>query len=391
MTSKTLRAEIAAINAQYLKERQDVFEKFRRRTWADWLQVEAKAGNEEALAALRARGLAREVGNTIAGKGTHGPDASITSSDGVTKKGTIIHKAGTTAVRDDGEKLQVSRDADPAGLLFALRLAVERYGNRIAVQGTDLFKEQIAMAAAAANLPVSFDDVVLDRRRQELMQPHSPKEHKHEPKSAKRERSGRGRHAGGGFATADRPGQRTQHNEGRAPSALASGSAKSNLGRFGGKPPPASQNRLRGLRELGVVQLTLGSEVLLPHHVPDHMEQQGTPPDNRLRRQVAGTGLTATSASAAAAKYVLEREQRRLTSFDIPKHNQYTFDNDVTAEFGGIRRIDGQVLALVKRADEISVVPIDESTARRLRRIVIGAPITLKTDGRITATKGRSR
>jgi hypothetical protein len=54
-------------------------------------------------------------------------------------------------------------------------MALQRYGSSIAVSGTAAFKELIAQAAASANLPVTFDDPVLERRRQTL-QRAMPKE-----------------------------------------------------------------------------------------------------------------------------------------------------------------------------------------------------------------------
>ncbi|MDB5533413.1 MAG: hypothetical protein JWO28_1728, partial [Hyphomicrobiales bacterium] len=395
-TSATLRDEIASINKEYLKERQAVFEKYRRRTWADWLRAQAVAGDQEALAALRAREATQGLkGNTVAGKRRPNTSGARFNQDSITKKGTIIYSAGSIAVRDDGDKLQVARVADMAGLQVALLMAMERYGDRITVNGSVEFKEQIAMAAAAARLPIRFDDVSLEARRQQLMQIDSEKEQDNEQQGATRERADRGRDARRRFVNAGAEHGRTRREEPRhgtsTPSQSPSGHAKSNVGRIGQKPPPASQNRLRELRELGVVQLANGTEVLLPGDVPNHVEQQGTKPDNGLRRNLAGTGLGTSMASTAAARYVLEREQKRLTLFDIPKHTHYTSDNGGLAAFAGIRRVDGQALALLRRDEEIMVLPIDEATARRLRKLVIGAELTVQPNGSIKATKGRSR
>lgn len=386
--SKTLRGEIENIHTQYLKERQEAFNRYRRETWADWLQAEAVRGDEEALAAMRARAAhGGPRGNTLAGKGNPGVAPGTMKRDGITKKGTIIYSAGSTSIRDDGDELKVARGADQAGLQVALGLAMERYGNRITVNGTEEFKEKVAMAAAAAKLPISFGDADLERRRQQLTQSDIGKERNHE--QHERGRADQGRHAGGRFATPDDAAGGVSAREGLGAESVR-GIAKPNLGRVGAKPPPASQNRLRGLRELGVVQFTDRSEVLLPGHVPGHLEQQGTKSDHGLRRDVSGTGLGTDSARAAAATYVFEREQKRLTLFDIPKHIHYTFDNDGRATFGGIRHVAGQPLALLQRDELIMVLPIDEATARRLKRVKIGTKLTVHANGSIRK-KGRSR
>jgi hypothetical protein len=80
---------------------------------------------------------------------------------------TIIYRAGSSAVRDDGERLAVSSQADRAGVVAALRLAMERYGERIIVSGSVEFKAAVIRAAVDAQLPITFvTDPALESRRQ---------------------------------------------------------------------------------------------------------------------------------------------------------------------------------------------------------------------------------
>jgi L-rhamnose isomerase len=73
--------------------------------------------------------------------------------DNITKKGTIIYHAGSSAVRDDGERLAVSSQADHAAGATALRLAMEHYGECITVSGSVKFKAAVIWAAVGAQLP----------------------------------------------------------------------------------------------------------------------------------------------------------------------------------------------------------------------------------------------
>jgi len=169
-TTKTLTDAIQKINQRYLKERQEIYERCKRRAWADWLRAQAIEGDQQALAALRARDGARGLkGNTVSGMGRRQSAQVSAEPDGITKHGTIIYRVGPTAVRDDGSRLSVSRGVTPEGLQAALRLAMQRYGNSIAVGGSAAFKQQIAEAAAAAHLPLTFEDPALERRRQQLL------------------------------------------------------------------------------------------------------------------------------------------------------------------------------------------------------------------------------
>jgi hypothetical protein len=90
--------------------------------------------------------------------------------DGITKNGTVIYRFGATAVRDDGDRLTVSRGATEEGLQAALRIATQRYGPLLRVGGTRDFRAQVVKAAASARLAIRFDDAALDFQRRTLLQ-----------------------------------------------------------------------------------------------------------------------------------------------------------------------------------------------------------------------------
>lgn len=168
--SASLGADLDAIRKNYDQERAKHYQGFQRQPWADWLKQQATQGNAEALAALRARDAAQGLkGNTIEGQGRPRPGHAPVI-DNITKKGTIIYRAGLSAVRDDGDRLQVSREADRDGVQAALRMALAKYGERITVTGSPEFKAQIIRAAADAQLPITFTDPGLERRRLALIE-----------------------------------------------------------------------------------------------------------------------------------------------------------------------------------------------------------------------------
>ncbi len=387
--SKSLRADIQAINREFQIKRGGLSDTHRRRTWADWLKKEALRGNAEALAALRAREAAQGLqGDTVKGEGGAKPGHSPVM-DNITKKGTIIYRAGKSAVRDDGDKLQVSREVTAMGLVEALRLAGERYGNRITVNGSTDFKARIIRAAVASRLPITFADPELERRRQSLL----TNEGTHDGSNRNRGRTGRGAgRVGSGAATDQHTGRRggggAERGPGRAGAGAPGGQLKPNVGRIGRVPPPQSQHRLRGMSELGVVRIAGRSEVLLPRDVPRDVEQQGAKSDHKLRRPLSGPRARVTpEALAAADKYIAEREGKRAKGFDIPKHCRYNGEEGAF-NYAGSRSIEGHSLALLKRGDDVLVLPVDPVTARRVKRVSIGASVTVNAKGSIT-TKGR--
>lgn len=381
-------------------------------TWADWLHKEAEYGNADALRALRSRtGQADSDGNTLSGREDHEAIYRGLHVD-VTKHGTIIVCAGSTILRDYGSKLAVTRGYQEDGLQVALRLASERYGGCLHVDGSEDFRERIVLAAAQGQLAISLDDPVLEARRLDLIHVATIKGDDH----AIRKQPQQGRSAGRGISPDGAcAGQR--RSAGHTPSG-----SKPDIGGIGKVPPPESRNRLRAMPELGVFRVTGRSEVLLPGDVSGHVEQSGAATDHSVRRSVSGAGqltldlgpaavqVSATaprsgpkaighrhieqlrplassaslpvlkgkarasvseheiSAISASAKYVLEQEQERLSLPDIPKHLTYDGSQGL-ATFAGLRAVDGHQLALIQRANEILVVPVDDTTERRLARL----------------------
>jgi hypothetical protein len=385
MTSQNVKRELDKINEHYRREREQLLKHYQPLQWADWLRREATKGDPEALAALRAREIAFGLkGNTVSASGGERIRAKIIADqDSVTKKGTIIYLAGASAVRDDGDKLKVSRGATREGLEAALRLAMERYGSHITVNGTANFKAQIVDIAAAAKLQLTFTDPILERKRVSLVN-HSTTT----GQESKHESTGRKRRTGSSISGIGSSQRNTSAGPDRGRGVFGF-TRQSHLGRIAVSPPPEARHRLRNLSELGVVRFTKRGEMLLPGNVPGHLEQPGAQPDHTVRRGISRRRLTSPS-FAAADQYIAEREQKRLKIFDILEHRRYTTADVGVTSFAGIRRIAGESLALLKRNEVILVMPIDEKTATRLSRLAIGDTVTCTGIG-IVKTKGRSR
>ncbi|WP_017166884.1 TraI/MobA(P) family conjugative relaxase [Xanthomonas phaseoli] len=449
IASKSLQEGMQKASTDYLKARDAAYATHHRRVWADWLQVKAKQGDAEALAALRARESRQSRSRNIVGgqqARRSGPVPGL-KPDNITKAGTIIYRVGSTAIRDDGGLLNVSRGAGDHGVEAALRMAMYRYGERISVNGSDEFKERVAQVAAAARLNVSFEDAALDKRRQQLVndaaardklaeaavpgktieftqaqasragafhedalserdaaasRPVTPanQEQVHEQRRTRTEHpavergSARGRPDRGrnGAVTGIRAGRGVGRptGAGRPGASGPAGADKPNVGRVGAEPPPASTHRLRNLSQLGVVQFARGSEVLLPRHVPDRVGEQQAQRDNGLRRGIHRAGGIAAPAPTAADKYIAERESKRAKGFDIPNNRRYNENDAGAVKFAGLRQVEGESLALLNRDEDVVVLAVDAATARRIKRLSLGDDVSLTNKGTLKTT-GRSR
>ncbi|ENV7968414.1 TraI/MobA(P) family conjugative relaxase [Salmonella enterica] len=214
--------------------------------------------------------------------------------------------------------------------------------------------------------------------------------------------SSSGRRTGSGDAVTtagSQPGRSDDTRTGRSRAAEPNGErghSKPNVARPGRQPPPTAKNRLRAMSELGMVRIAGGSEVLLQGNVSDQLEHKTAERADQLRRDMAGAGGITTPAEvkkpqSSAEKYINEREQKRLKGFDIPKHRGYNSTDKGLFEYAGQRKSGLETLALLKRDDEIVVMPVSDYTARRLSNLKVGESVTLTPSGSVRTTKGRSR
>ncbi|HAT3955925.1 TPA: relaxase/mobilization nuclease domain-containing protein [Kluyvera ascorbata] len=215
------------------------------------------------------------------------------------------------------------------------------------------------------------------------------------------DRGGRGRVRAGDGATAAGsqprgPRASTGAERGAEQRNGVRGNTKPHVARPGRQPPPFAKNRLRDLSELSMVRIAGRSEVLLPGNVHDQLEHQTAERVDQLRRNIPGAGGINPGSQpvrtlTAAEKYISEREQKRLKWFDIPKHRGYTSEDKGQFEYAGQRKGENEVIALLKRNDEVVVMPVSDYTARRLSSVKVGDPITLTASGSVRTAKGRSR
>lgn len=176
LVSKSLLADITGINAEYKNKRQRLYNQHRRQTWLDWLQTQAKQGNNNALQLLRQRHTYTDQrGNYIVKSKTHAVDEpSVLKYEPqlpkvkVTKKGTVFYLHDKAVIKDDGNRFHVTSDANQDVLTTALIHAKQRHGYQLSVHGNELFQENVVRASVKAGLNISFDQDHLERRRVQL-------------------------------------------------------------------------------------------------------------------------------------------------------------------------------------------------------------------------------
>ncbi len=300
-----LREDIGFIHAQQRAAHEKKFSHARVLSWFDWLAERAAMGDAQALAALRRRqraafgranallGVREEIGQ---GRAPHGKDKESTPGDeiridgeridSVTKQGTLIYTHGyahgKSAIRDSGNRLEVSEGIKQDGLELALAMAVKRFGPSIKIEGDAAFRERVLSTAKALQLDIRFD----------------------------------------GVTQAESKGEQ-------------------------GRAEEASKAEVR-------------------RRAPEASGASGDAPT----LDSAGT--------AAARRYIAEREMKRQKIPSIPRHFLREMKPRLNVSYAGWRRVDGQFLLLAQMsADEIAVIPVEAEVIARVSGLRRGEVIAL--------------
>jgi hypothetical protein len=195
-----LREDIGSIHARQRAAHEEKFSHARVLSWFDWLAERVAIGDTQALATLRKRQWAalsransranallaaqEEVGQgrALQGKKDSASHAGIRIDgaridgariDSVTKQGTLIYTHGDvkakSAIRDSGNRLEVSEGIKQDGLEIALAMAVKRFGRSIRIEGDVAFRERVLSTAQALQLDIRFDGMRQAELKEEQM------------------------------------------------------------------------------------------------------------------------------------------------------------------------------------------------------------------------------
>ncbi|MGK4306571.1 TraI/MobA(P) family conjugative relaxase [Shewanella xiamenensis] len=373
--SKSLQDNIKKINQKYQNERLALNKNNRRHTWADWLREQAEAGNVEALNALRARKGTTLKGNTFSGQESH----HVKSGEVVTKGGAVSYqKGGEAGIRDDGQQLKIARNITAEGVIAALKMAQERFGNTITINGTDEFKTLAVKAAVVGNVRVTFSDPELEKLKHNLLLGKQNAEIK------RRIITGRGFDRSSYGADGRRTANRNEFRPGDEFGYRDRPEQKPDIGAFGARsarPPTTGYNSVRSMSSIDVASYLKPSAVLLPgdarNNMDKHKERRSA---DSLRWNVFHTKITPIQMAAAEA-YISERLEKQKQGISIPEHRPLT--HPTKAAYLGARNVNGVPLMLFAEPDgAVAVLPVST-----LKQFKVGELLSINKDGLVSRAR----
>lgn len=164
------KGQYAAIRARYKKEVQALRHETAHISWSQFLVEKAVDGDEAALKALRkqaGRGALNLPG--LVGEISH--DVLVGMKPTITKNGDVLYALRTGTARDSGGKLSIDVE-DMESVVQGLRLAADKWGQTLSVEGNANFKMKVAEAAVVGGLDIRFTDHEAEQRRQLLAELH---------------------------------------------------------------------------------------------------------------------------------------------------------------------------------------------------------------------------
>jgi hypothetical protein len=410
----TQKAAVGKVLAAHREARVQLRSNGRAMGWLEWLQAQALAGDSEALAALRDRPRAnpRPKAGVEAGQG-----GAALQADSVTKTGVVIYRTADATVRDDGDRLHVSRGVQDKGVLVALQIAKGRGGGMLNVSGDASFQARVTRLAALTDPSIRFAEPALERQRAAIIKQLE------EAQRGGRSRPGHGR---GGASLGGGRGDDPGVQRGRAAPAprrangarsdrsavelartavriLRSGSTELGVGDLQRQEKAWQWPSLRDLSRSGLDEWRRGAASLLPRAARDDLvDARGrADPDRSLQRQGDGDhrdrgsesprgydGLFPAQPMTPAEAYIAERNSKRDDGMNVPRHVPFKADAKELS-FAGVRNVDGQALVLLRSNKVIMVMEMDQLSASRVARMKVGDPIRVQ-DG-IVQGRGRTR
>jgi len=143
----------------FKRQTAELYAKYRRVSYRDFLLKEAFSGNEEATKLLRkSKTKINQAENTLSS--SEEKPKLFTNVDYVTKEGFAVYKDKANKLIDKGDflKVSISGNNDKDFLLETLLKSIERFGNELDITGEERFKKAVLDVVNEYNLDVKFTD-----------------------------------------------------------------------------------------------------------------------------------------------------------------------------------------------------------------------------------------
>ncbi|WP_413486099.1 LPD7 domain-containing protein, partial [Shewanella baltica] len=262
--------------------------------------------------------------------------------------------------------------------IAALKMAQERFGNTITINGADEFKTLAVKAAVVGNVRVTFSDPELEKLKHNLLLGKQNDEIK------QRIIAGRGFDRSSYGADGRRTANRNEFRPGDDFGYGGRSEQKPDVGAFGARSAGTTTtgyNSVRPMSSIDVASIIKPSAVLLPSDARNNMDKQRSRNGaDSLRWNVFHSKITPIQMAAAEA-YISERLEKKQQGISVPEHRPLT--NPTKAAYLGARNVNGVPLMLFAEPDgAVAVLPVST-----LKQFKIGEQLSINKDGLVSRAR----
>lgn len=390
----TLIKDIEQAKKSYQKEILAA-KKIKPLSWMEWLQKEAQAGNKAAFTVLRNKTSKniKKDNSLFSDENAFKEIIPGLKINNVTKNGNVIYSVASSIIIDSGKEISISKSPTNNGLEAAILMAKYRYGSNLKVNGNDEFKRKIVETVVNKNISITFDDANLEKYKNSLMEIKNDK--RQNRTTANRRRTANVRSRRTTRRTTTTAARRTGATTATAATTTTIRSSNSlsriiNIRRITANTITTRSNYLRNMSECNMAGIERRSKMLLSNNANNDMENQRTGNNNSLRRNLSKQRIFGRIIPPdhlnSVDKYINERNDKMNKGIDIKQHIRYNelknFNKSIDVQYGGMRYINNNALALFETDNKILVIPItDKKIETQLRKCRKGDAITITEEG----------
>lgn len=161
MINQSRKKELSTLQIKFKDQRTDIYSKYKKLSYKDYLINKSLSGDEQALETLRKKELKSKESDNSIGKNKTVSNKMFNSFDKkVDKEGIVTYFINEESmVLDKGDHFKINIKNNRSNeILTVLKMAIAKYGNKLDITGTENFKREVLKTAKEHSLNIVFKD-----------------------------------------------------------------------------------------------------------------------------------------------------------------------------------------------------------------------------------------
>lgn len=161
MINESRKKELSTYQMKFKDQRSEIYSKYKKLSYKDYLINRSLSGDEKALEILRKKELKVKESDNLIGKKQVANNQVFKGFDKqISKEGVVTYFLDDESkVLDKGDHFKINiKNYKSNEVLTVLKMAIAKYGNELDITGTEDFKREVLKTAKEHNLNIVFKD-----------------------------------------------------------------------------------------------------------------------------------------------------------------------------------------------------------------------------------------